>query len=302
VDRGLFLAQLSIGAVASYVFPNVSPEESVELVVEYQRAKVPARKKRLLDRLLRAHLPLIKRLVRKAASNEKSGEDIEDLVQAGCIAFCTAVDKFDASRKTTLSTYLAHWVRHEVQQATRSSRTVRLPRIRMTNEERKAALDKVRANPEATADELGLSQTKVDQLKYSIGLRYTSTATEAGQRALERSDALVVDAGDGSSVGEAFCRALATTRDKPFGVVRRAVRAAFEQDPEFARRVGASTIGLTHDQTRALRVALCIDAEPSPCRPIRSPQLYFAFRDRVGVRRHLERSAAAAALRIDAFE
>jgi RNA polymerase sigma factor (sigma-70 family) len=252
----------------------VTPEESVELVVQYQKAKLPARRKRLLDRLLRAHLPLIKRLVRKAATAEKSSEEIDDLVQAGCIAFVTAVEKFDASRQTTLSTYLAHWVRHEVQQATRSGRTVRLPRIRMTNDERKAALERVRANPEATPAELGLSATKVDQLKYSIGLRFASTSTEAGQRALERNDSSI-DAGPD-----------ATRIDKR----------------ELLRRVWTACTGLSWDETRAVRIQLRIDKEPKPLRPIRSPQLYFPFRDRFRLRPHLERCALTAAQRIDAIE
>jgi RNA polymerase sigma factor (sigma-70 family) len=150
-----------------------------EILGAWLAEKDRARKHALLSRVLVEFEPLIKKFAFRTVRQERTPIDSEDALQAARIGFVTALERFDP-RRGRISTYAANWIRHEVQQATRSSKTIRLPRIRMTNEERKAALDKVRANPEATADELGLSQTKVDQLKYSIGLRYTSTATEEG--------------------------------------------------------------------------------------------------------------------------
>ena len=251
----------------------MAPEEANALIVEWKRAKMPARKKRLLDRLVAAHLPLIRRLVRKAATAEKSTEDMDDLVQSGCIGFVTALERFDPKRGYAISTYAAHWIRHEVQQATRAARPVRLPRIRMTNEERKAALERVRANPEVTPAELGISNAKLQQVKHSIGLSFVSTDTPKGERAMGRAD----------------------VESSP--LERPTVRIDNE---EARRRFFAACAVMTFNEVRAARVAIGVDRERE-LRPARQDQRFWGWRDRLPDALSLERCMLAAAARIEAL-
>lgn len=160
---------------------------TVALIREYKTAKLPARKRRLLDQLVRQHHRLIRRLVQKAAFSEKSAEDLDDLFQAGCIGFCTALERFEPDRGLSISTYAAHWIRHEVQQVTRAGRPVRLPRIRLTNDERNAVIERLKSEPDVTAGELGIAPFKLEQIKKSIGVKFVSTETPKGERAIERS-------------------------------------------------------------------------------------------------------------------
>lgn len=175
------------------------------LIREFKTAKIPAKKRRLLDRLVRQHAKLIRRLVQKAAFAEKSAEDHDDLFQAGCIGFVTALERFDPDRGLSISTYAAHWIRHEVQQTTRSGRAVRLPRIRLTNDERKAVIERLKVEPEVTAEELGIAPFKLEQIKNSIGVRFVSTETPRGATMLE-SSGTAEHAGARVEQGEAFRR------------------------------------------------------------------------------------------------
>jgi RNA polymerase sigma factor (sigma-70 family) len=243
----------------------VTPTEVNALIVDYQRAKMPARRKRLLDRLVRAHLPLIKRLVRKAAHAEKSTEEFDDLLQAGCIGFVTALDKFDTTKGFAVSTYAAHWIRHEVQQATRAARPVRLPRIRLRKDERDAALERVRENPDVTPGDIGLTPVTLEQVKYSMGLQFVSSDTQKGERALERSDAATPRAG-----------------------AWEAKRALF-----------AACARMSFLEVRACRLAIGVDREPAPMRPVRLDQCAWRWRDRIPDEFRPERCMLAAAQRID---
>jgi RNA polymerase sigma-B factor len=47
------------------------------------------------DRLIEAHLPLVRALARRFAWR---GEPVDDLVQAGCVGLINAVDRYDPSR------------------------------------------------------------------------------------------------------------------------------------------------------------------------------------------------------------
>jgi len=255
------------------IYGSVQPDEANALIAEWKRAKMPTRKKRLLDRLIRAHLPLIRRLVRKAAVAERSTEDIEDLVQAGCMGFVTAIERFDPKRGCAISTYAAHWIRHEVQQATRAARPVKLPRIRMTNDERKAVLERLQANPEATADELGISEGTLAQVKHSIGLKFVSTETPKGERALGHVDAV-------------------SPMPSPTSNVDRT---------DAIRRMFAMCAMLSFGEVRAVRVTLGIERERSQLHPVRCDQRFWPWRDRVPDAFSMERCMLSAAARIDSL-
>jgi RNA polymerase sigma factor (sigma-70 family) len=151
----------------------------------------PNRKRMLLNLIVSKQQGMIRKLTAKAARQEKSGEDFDDLLQAGMIGFCRAVKGFDPDKKCKLSTYAAFWVRHEVQEATRASRELRLPRIPLRKHDRDRVVIALRANPSATAEELGINQRALDQTKNSIGLIFVN---EDAPRADRHMNAMALEA------------------------------------------------------------------------------------------------------------
>ncbi len=75
---------------------------------------------------------LIKRNLRLVVSRAKlflkRGLDFEDLIQEGNIGLIKAVDKFDSSRKTKISTYATWWIDQSIRRAiSNKGKTVRVP-------------------------------------------------------------------------------------------------------------------------------------------------------------------------------
>ncbi|HWM14541.1 MAG TPA: sigma-70 family RNA polymerase sigma factor, partial [Gaiellaceae bacterium] len=54
------------------------------------------------ERLIEQYLPLVRSLARRYANR---GEQLEDLVQVGCIGLIKAIDRFDVERGVELTTY-----------------------------------------------------------------------------------------------------------------------------------------------------------------------------------------------------
>jgi RNA polymerase sigma-B factor len=69
-----------------------------ELFAEYQRTRDP----RVRDRLILAHMNLVRYLARKFANR---GEPLEDLIQVGMIGLINAIDRFDPDRGIRFATY-----------------------------------------------------------------------------------------------------------------------------------------------------------------------------------------------------
>jgi RNA polymerase sigma-B factor len=69
-----------------------------ELFAEYQRARDP----QVRDRLILAHMNLVRYLARKFANR---GEPLEDLIQVGMIGLINAIDRFDPDRGIRFATY-----------------------------------------------------------------------------------------------------------------------------------------------------------------------------------------------------
>ncbi|MGN6612059.1 MAG: SigB/SigF/SigG family RNA polymerase sigma factor [Angustibacter sp.] len=80
----------------------------------------------LRDAIVRAHLPLVQYL---AGRYRHLGEPLDDLVQVGTIGLINAVDRFDASRGTTLATYATPTIVGEIKRYFRDRVwSVRVPR------------------------------------------------------------------------------------------------------------------------------------------------------------------------------
>ncbi len=69
-----------------------------ELFAEYQRTRDPA----VRDRLILAHMNLVRYLARKFANR---GEPLDDLTQVGMIGLINAIDRFDPTRGIRFATY-----------------------------------------------------------------------------------------------------------------------------------------------------------------------------------------------------
>ena len=80
----------------------------------------------LRDRVVEAHLPLVRHLARRYRDH---GEPLDDLVQVGTIGLIQAVDRFDAVHEVELASYATPFILGEIRRHFRDRTTaVRLPR------------------------------------------------------------------------------------------------------------------------------------------------------------------------------
>jgi RNA polymerase sigma-B factor len=78
------------------------------------------------ERLIEQYLPLVRSLARRYANR---GEQLEDLVQVGCIGLIKAIDRFDVDRGVELTTYATPNVIGEIKRHFRDKGwSVRVPR------------------------------------------------------------------------------------------------------------------------------------------------------------------------------
>lgn len=77
------------------------------------------------DELITRNLRLV---VSRAKHHQGKGLDLDDLIQEGNIGLIKAVDKFDSSRKTKVSTYATWWIDQSIRRAiSNKGKTVRIP-------------------------------------------------------------------------------------------------------------------------------------------------------------------------------
>ena len=78
------------------------------------------------ERLIEQYLPLVRSLARRYANR---GEQLEDLVQVGCIGLIKAIDRFDVERGVELTTYATPNIIGEIKRHFRDKGwSVRVPR------------------------------------------------------------------------------------------------------------------------------------------------------------------------------
>ena len=81
------------------------------------------------DALVRAHLPLVKRIANLMMSRLPASVELDDLIQAGLIGLLAAAERFDAEQGAHFETYAAQRVRgamlDELREADWASRNVR---------------------------------------------------------------------------------------------------------------------------------------------------------------------------------
>jgi RNA polymerase primary sigma factor len=94
-----------------------------KLVDAYQHSRGRARPDfGARNALVEAHLPLIRATAKAIQSANQQHVDVQDLVQAGCVGMIEAIERFDASKGTRLSTYALFWIRNAMHQVVKQSR------------------------------------------------------------------------------------------------------------------------------------------------------------------------------------
>ena len=143
----------------------LTPEEEVQLAARIKRGDVEAR-----SLMIRANLRLV---VKIAHDYEGFGLPLLDLISEGNIGLMKAVERFDPTKGSKLSTYGAWWIKQAIKRAlANQSKTIRLPvhLVDKISKMRRSALKLQEElgrepNDEELAEELGLSPTRVNLLR-----------------------------------------------------------------------------------------------------------------------------------------
>lgn len=117
------------------------------------------------DRMIKAYLPLVKRIVQRIACRLPASVDIDDLYHAGILGLIHAIDRYDPAKENRLATYATFRIRGAVLSELRSrdilSRTNRR-KVRAYDETRERLTHELGRDPEfeeiAVAMGIGLNE------------------------------------------------------------------------------------------------------------------------------------------------
>ena len=143
-------------------------KETVEKVRQYQEAKAAGNKalcRKLSEQILLANKGLIIRFARRYG-REVEAEDAE---QACALGMLRALDDFDPS-KSTFSSYVGWWARDHVQRFSGRPTSINRPRTSTMPGaiKRKMTVFRTQYGREATAEDLGVSQSQLDEWLGSV--------------------------------------------------------------------------------------------------------------------------------------
>jgi RNA polymerase primary sigma factor len=159
-DTGIKIYLRDIGRVRL-----LTPQEEIDLAARIEKGDREAR-----ALMIKANLRLV---VKIAHDYVNLGLPMLDLVSEGNIGLMKAVERFDPAKGGKLSTYAAWWIKQSIKRAlANQSKTIRLPvhlidkiskmhrvALRMSEELGREPTD------DEVAEEIGLSRSKVSQLK-----------------------------------------------------------------------------------------------------------------------------------------
>lgn len=141
-----------------------------ELVVTVEKLQAKYQEDR--ERLIQSNLPLV---ISRATKFQKSGGDLEDLIQEGNIGLIKAVDKFDPNMDVKLSTYATWWIDQAIRRGiANKGRTVRVPihvqeNLKKINKTFMVLSQKLKREPtlKEIADELDMPIANLERLQTS---------------------------------------------------------------------------------------------------------------------------------------
>ena len=146
-------------------FPLLTPAQEVELAGRIKQGDQKAR-----AQMVRSNLRLVVKIARDYAN---LGLPLLDLISEGNIGLMKAVERFDPAKGGKLSTYAAWWIKQSIKRAlANQSKTIRLPvhLVDKISKMRRVAMQMTEElgrepSDEELAEEVGLSSSKVSQLK-----------------------------------------------------------------------------------------------------------------------------------------
>ena len=101
----------------------LSKKEERELIIRYLDTGDPAAK----ARVIRGALRFVIAEARKHPLSKRNRAAMQDLISAGNIGLCRALDKFNPEAGTRFLTYAAWWIKHEMREAGRSAGVYSIP-------------------------------------------------------------------------------------------------------------------------------------------------------------------------------
>ena len=143
----------------------LTPEQEIELAARIKKGDKKAR-----EQMIKANLRLV---VKIARDYEGIGLPLLDLISEGNIGLMKAVERFDPAKGGKLSTYGSWWIKQSIKRAlANQSKTIRLPvhlvdkisKMRRTALKLQEILGR-EPTDEELADELGISATRVSQMR-----------------------------------------------------------------------------------------------------------------------------------------
>lgn len=155
-------------------------------LLAFKAAKTPVEKRKYADKLVRANIALIRKLVYKYSRHLPLGVDEEDAMQAGMIGFLRTLEKTDPARK--FSTLCAYWIRYEIGRMANKSRCLLLPNMcSLPYSKLKWAEDfYTQHGRHPTAKEMDVTQYKYDKWREATQMPPGPSldAQQAGKRSL----------------------------------------------------------------------------------------------------------------------
>jgi len=159
--------------------PLLTVQEEIELAARIRNGDQKAR-----AWMIKANLRLV---VKIAHDYSNLGLPLLDLISEGNIGLVNAVERFDPGKGGKLSTYSAWWIKQSIRRAlANQSKTIRLPihLVDKISKMRRVSLqmsEELGREPtdEEFAEEIGISSTKVSQLK-SVSIRPASLDAPIG--------------------------------------------------------------------------------------------------------------------------
>lgn len=173
-DNGMKIYLREIGQI-----PLLTQQEEIDLAALIKRGDKEARAK-----MIRANLRLVVKIAHDYAN---LGLPLLDLISEGNIGLMKAVERFDPAKGGKLSTYAAWWIKQSIKRAlANQSKTIRLP-VHMVDKIAKMRRVAMQMSEELgreptdheLADEIGLSVSKVSQLK-TVSIRPASLDAPIG--------------------------------------------------------------------------------------------------------------------------
>lgn len=101
----------------------LSRKEERELIIHYLATGDPEAKAKVIKGAMR----FVIAEARKRPMSKQNRAALQDLISAGNVGLCRAIDKFNPDAGTRFLTYAAWWIKHEMREAGRSTGVYNIP-------------------------------------------------------------------------------------------------------------------------------------------------------------------------------